>query len=101
MTNEGTPLPAAARAVVLSPRQRQVLTLVAAGLTGDEIARELSISPRTVRMHSDVLRIKLGVQKRRLIPAAYRAMTGEDPSLALGSARLAGSQYTDGGRLSA
>lgn len=82
---DGEPLLAGARGVVLSPRQHQVLTLVAAGLTGDEIARKLSISPRTVRMHSDALRNKLGVPKRRLIPAAYRALTGEDPMLALGS----------------
>ena len=83
--NDAEPLPAVARSVVLSTRQHQVLTLVAAGLTGDEIAGELSISPRTVRMHSDALRNKLGVPKRRLIPAAYRALTGADPMLELGS----------------
>jgi DNA-binding NarL/FixJ family response regulator len=82
---DGEPLLAAARSVVLSTRQHQIMTLIAAGLTGGEIARELSISPRTVRMHSDALRNKLGVPKRRLIPAAYRALTGEDPMLALGS----------------
>ena len=83
--NDGAPLPAVARKVALSPRQHQVLILVAAGLTGGEIARELSISSRTVRMHCDALRVKLGVPKRRLLPAAYRAITGEDPLLALGS----------------
>jgi DNA-binding CsgD family transcriptional regulator len=57
------------------------MALVAAGLTGGEIARELEISPRTVRMHCDALRVKLGVPKRRLIPAAYRAITGDDPLL--------------------
>ena len=83
--NDGVPLPAVGRKVALSPRQQQVLMLVAAGLTGGEIAQELSISPRTARMHCDALKIKLGVPKRRLIPAAYRAITGEDPLLELGS----------------
>jgi two-component system, NarL family, nitrate/nitrite response regulator NarL len=83
--NDGAPLPAIGRNIALSRRQQQVLVLVAAGLTGAEIARELSISPRTVRMHCDVLKVKLGVQKRRLIPAAYRALTGHDPMLELGS----------------
>ena len=83
--DDRAPLPSVVRKVVLSPRQQQVLRLVAAGLTGGEIAHELSISPRTVRMHCDALKSKLGVPKRRLIPAAYRALTGEDPMLGLGS----------------
>jgi DNA-binding CsgD family transcriptional regulator len=83
--NEAAPLPAGERKVALSPRQQQVLMLVAAGLTGWEIANELSISPRTARMHCDALKMKLGVPKRRLIPAAYRALTGEDPMLGFGS----------------
>jgi DNA-binding CsgD family transcriptional regulator len=75
------PLTAIARTVSLSPRQRQVLVRIAAGRTNAEIAHELTISPRTVRMHCDALKIKVGVPKRRLIPAAYRAITGEDPFL--------------------
>jgi len=73
------PLPLARPSVSLSPRQRQVLVRVAAGRTNAEIAGELTISSRTVRMHCDALKIKLGVPKRRLIPAAYRAITGQDP----------------------
>ncbi len=79
------PLSAATRTVSLSDRQRQLLVRIAAGRTNAEIARELAISPRTVRMHCDALRGKLGVPRRRLIPAAYRAITGEDPFLALES----------------
>jgi DNA-binding CsgD family transcriptional regulator len=78
------PLAAAARTISLSSRQREVLVYVAAGRTNAEIARQLAISPRTVRMHCDVLKVKLGVPKRRLIPAAYRAITGMDPFLAFG-----------------
>jgi DNA-binding CsgD family transcriptional regulator len=75
------PLSAAGRIVALSSRQREVLVRVAAGRTNAEIAHELAISPRTVRMHCDALKVKLGVRKRRLIPAAYRAITGQDPFL--------------------
>jgi DNA-binding CsgD family transcriptional regulator len=62
-------------------RQRQVVELIAAGCSNDEIGTRLGISPRTAKAHSDVLRQKLGVRKRRQIPAAYRLLTGDDPLL--------------------
>ena len=62
-------------------RQREVVELIAAGCSNEEIARRLSISPRTAKAHCDVLRQKLGVPRRRQIPAAYRLLTGEDPLL--------------------
>jgi ATP/maltotriose-dependent transcriptional regulator MalT len=60
-------------------RQRQVVELIAAGCSNDEVGRRLGISPRTAKAHADVLRRKLGVARRRQIPAAYRTLTGEDP----------------------
>ena len=60
-------------------RQRQVVQLIAAGCSNLEIADRLGVSPRTAKAHSDVLRTKLGVSRRRQIPAAYREATGEDP----------------------
>jgi ATP/maltotriose-dependent transcriptional regulator MalT len=63
----------------ITPRQREVVTLIAAGYSNEEVARRLDISPRTAKAHSDVLRQKLGVSRRRQIPAAYRMITGEDP----------------------
>jgi DNA-binding NarL/FixJ family response regulator len=60
-------------------RQRQVVRLIAAGCSNIEIAERLGVSPRTAKAHSDVLRTKLGVSRRRQIPAAYREVTGEDP----------------------
>ena len=60
-------------------RQRQVVRLIAAGCSNLEIAERLGVSPRTAKAHSDVLRAKLGVSRRRQIPAAYREATGEDP----------------------
>ena len=69
----------------ITERQRQVIELIAAGCSNDEVGERLGISPRTAKAHSDVLRQKLGVTRRRQIPVAYRAITGDDPL-----ARLAG-----------
>lgn len=66
-------------AIGLTLRQRQMVACVAAGMTECEIADLLAISPRTVRMHCDVVRSRLAVEKRRHIPAAYRQLTGLDP----------------------
>jgi DNA-binding CsgD family transcriptional regulator len=60
-------------------RQRQVVELIAQGLSNDEVSVELGISPRTAKAHCDALRQKLGVPRRRQIPVAYRMLTGEDP----------------------
>ena len=62
-----------------TPRQRQVVQLIALGCSNAEIATRLGISPRTAKAHSDALRMKLGVSRRRQIPAAFRELTGEDP----------------------
>ncbi len=63
----------------ITVRQRQVIELIAQGLSNDEVGLQLGISPRTAKAHSDALRQKLGVPRRRQIPVAYRLLTGEDP----------------------
>jgi DNA-binding CsgD family transcriptional regulator len=63
----------------ITDRQREVVALIAAGCSNDEVGARLGISPRTVKAHCDVLRQKLGVKRRRQIPMAYRILTGEDP----------------------
>ncbi len=63
----------------ITARQREVVELIAAGCSNEEIGERLGISPRTAKAHSDILRQKLGVPRRRQIPAAYRAVTGDDP----------------------
>jgi ATP/maltotriose-dependent transcriptional regulator MalT len=63
----------------VTDRQKQVVELIAAGCSNDEIGERLGISARTAKAHSDVLRQKLGVARRRQIPVAYRLLTGEDP----------------------
>jgi DNA-binding CsgD family transcriptional regulator len=63
----------------ITPRQRDVIVLIAAGCSNDEVSERLGISPRTVKAHCDVLRQKLGVRRRRQLPIAYRSLTGDDP----------------------
>jgi DNA-binding NarL/FixJ family response regulator len=45
----------------LTPRQREVLRLIAAGHATQEIARELEIAVKTVEAHSTELRRRLGI----------------------------------------
>ena len=65
----------------ITSRQREVVALIAAGCSNDEVGEKLGISPRTAKAHCDVLRQKLGVNRRRQIPVAYRVLTGDDPLL--------------------
>jgi DNA-binding CsgD family transcriptional regulator len=56
----------------LTPREREVATLLAEGLTNAELARRLYISPRTAAVHvSNILR-KLAVASRTDVAAALR-----------------------------
>mgnify|MGYP001765121661 CR=1 FL=1 len=49
---------------VLTGREREVLDLVAEGLTNKEIARRLAVSPATVKAHVERIIAKLGVSDR-------------------------------------
>lgn len=48
----------------LSAREREVLALVAAGRTDDQVAAELYISVKTVHSHLDRIRDKTGLRRR-------------------------------------
>jgi DNA-binding NarL/FixJ family response regulator len=74
------------REVKFTERQREVVRLIATGCSNLEIADRLGVSPRTAKAHSDVLRMKLGVSRRRQIPVAYRTLTGDDPLQSLEAA---------------
>lgn len=56
----------------LTPRETEVLALLAQGLANKQIARELSISPKTVGNHVEHVYTKLGVSSRAA--AALHAM---------------------------
>jgi DNA-binding NarL/FixJ family response regulator len=53
-----------ARGSALTQREREVLRLLADGLTNEQIGAELSISPQTVRTHVQKAMEKLGAQTR-------------------------------------
>ena len=55
---------AGAGAEQLSARERELVTLVARGLTNAQIAAELFISVRTVASHLDRIRDKTGCRRR-------------------------------------
>ena len=70
-------IPTAARpvdAADLTPRQQQVLRLVAEGLTNQQIARRLGLSPHTVKKHLELIARRLGTANRAA--ASTRWMTG-------------------------
>jgi LuxR family maltose regulon positive regulatory protein len=58
----------------LSPREQEVLELVAAGLTNREIAEQLVISPETVKKHTGTIYGKLGVSNRTEAVARARTL---------------------------
>jgi DNA-binding CsgD family transcriptional regulator len=49
----------------LSPRERECLALVARGLASEDISRLMTITVRTVQMHFDSVRAKLGAANRQ------------------------------------
>jgi DNA-binding NarL/FixJ family response regulator len=61
------------RLAVLTPREREVLTLVGRGLSNAEIGAELFLSPATARTHVSNAMGKLGARDRaQLVVVAYQ-----------------------------
>ncbi len=59
---------------VLTAREREVVTLVAHGLSNDDIAAHLYLSPLTAKTHVNRAMTKLGVRDRaQLVVLAYQA----------------------------
>ncbi len=50
--------------VILSPRERTVLTLISRGLSNKRIAIALEIAPETVKTHAKHILLKLNAQTR-------------------------------------
>jgi DNA-binding NarL/FixJ family response regulator len=58
----------------LTPREREVVALVAHGLSNDEIAQAMVLSPTTAKTHVSRAMIKLGARDRaQLVVFAYQA----------------------------
>jgi two-component system, NarL family, response regulator NreC len=49
---------------ILTPREREILGLLALGLTNNEIAKKLYLSVRTVETHRANLQTKLRISRR-------------------------------------
>ena len=57
----------------LTPREREVLELLAEGATGEQIADRLVLSPETVQKHVHNAKRKMGAETRaHLIALAFR-----------------------------
>ncbi len=59
----------------LTPREREIVVLVAQGLTSRQIAEQLVVTERTVDTHLEHVRDKLGVRSRAQI-TAWAAASG-------------------------
>ena len=67
-------VPSPERLASLTEREREVLGLVAAGRSNQEIADELVVSPLTAKTHVARILAKLGARDRvHLVIAAYEA----------------------------
>ena len=66
------------RHAALSPREREVLGLIVAGLTNKEIGRALSLSPRTVETHRANLFTKLGAESLAQLIRRYAGLVESD-----------------------
>jgi DNA-binding NarL/FixJ family response regulator len=60
----------------VTPREEQVLGLLRTGWSNREVARELSISPRTVEKHVEALCHKLGTRGRGPLIALAAGLHG-------------------------
>jgi DNA-binding CsgD family transcriptional regulator len=69
-------VPPSLRAVGVSPRELEVLTLLADGLPNREIAERLYLSPRTVERHIANLVVKTGVGRRSQLVAFAAKVAG-------------------------
>jgi DNA-binding NarL/FixJ family response regulator len=71
---EHTDLPRPERLAALTKREREIVALVAAGLSNDEIAAHLVVSPATAKTHVNRAMVKLGARDRaQLVVIAYQS----------------------------
>lgn len=77
----GRPVATPAALEVLTRREREVVSLVARGLSNDEIAEQLFVSPLTAKTHVNRAMIKLDARDRaQLVVVAYQSgLVSADP----------------------
>ncbi|WP_286774248.1 helix-turn-helix transcriptional regulator, partial [Sphingomonas sp. 66-10] len=63
----------------LTARERQVLALVAGGLTNAQIGARLFISPKTASVHVSAILSKIGAGNRAEAAALFAAANGGSP----------------------
>ncbi len=69
---ERATVPAPKRLAELTDREREVLALVGAGLSNEDIGRHFTISPHTTKTHINRAMAKLGAHDRaQLVVIAY------------------------------
>jgi DNA-binding NarL/FixJ family response regulator len=79
------PAPTADAMTVLTPREKEIVALVAVGLSNDEIAERLYLSPLTAKTHINNAMGKVGARDRaQLVVLAYQnglVRAGDTPPL--------------------
>lgn len=65
----------------LTRRQNEVVTMVALGLTNEQIARRLGLSSRTVRKHIEGLFARTGARSRTELAVHFKESAGSGLSL--------------------
>jgi DNA-binding NarL/FixJ family response regulator len=63
----------------LTAREFEVARLIARGLTNNEIARELSVSPKTISAHVEHVLAKLGASRRTEIASWVATVAHTEP----------------------
>jgi DNA-binding CsgD family transcriptional regulator len=76
-TKAAEAVPDSFRAVGVTPREAEILTLLGEGLTNQDIAERVFLSPRTVERHLANVAAKMGTRTRsELVALAARAASG-------------------------
>ncbi|MGH8968109.1 MAG: response regulator transcription factor, partial [Actinomycetes bacterium] len=74
-------IPTPAEMAQLTPREREILTLLARGMSNADVAVQLFISEATVKTHLARVMMKLGVrEKAQAVAAAYQTGLVQPPA---------------------
>jgi DNA-binding NarL/FixJ family response regulator len=78
--HDSEPVPASPLLTTLTDREREVTAMVADGMSNTEIARQLTLSPLTVKTHVSHAMTKLGARDRaQLVVLAYQTGLARAP----------------------